>query len=289
MKTSDAAPPNLEAATVKNELIVISGASSGIGAATARNLAARGYHVLAGVRRDEDADAIRSDLIEPITLDITVPGHVTALAARIADDPDERPLRAVINNAGIEINAPIEVLPLDIWREQFEVNLFGHIAITQALLPALRRSRGRVVNISSVGAEAALPIYGAYAGSKAALESASDALRREVSSQGIQVVIVQSGGVQTPMAEKSGPSSLRLAENMSPEQSDLYSELISSTVRFQSSFLTRAITAEKAAAKIARITTTRRPRTRYSLGPDAAFALPFNRVLPDRLMDRLIS
>jgi NAD(P)-dependent dehydrogenase (short-subunit alcohol dehydrogenase family) len=274
---------------LKNELIVVSGASTGIGAATARHLASRGYHVLAGVRRDEDAEAIRDDRIEPVTLDITMPEHIITLAHRIADDPQKRPLRALINNAGVEINAPIEVLPLDIWREQFEVNLFGHIAVIQALLPALRGSLGRVINISSVGAEATLPIYGAYAGSKAALESASDALRREVASQGIQVVIVQSGGVQTPMADKSGPLSLRLAENMSPEHRALYGELVSSTVKFQSAFLKRAITAEKAGAKIAKIAITRRPRTRYALGPDAAFTLPLNRMLSDRLMDRVVS
>ncbi len=272
-----------------HELIAISGASSGIGAATARALASRGFHVLAGVRRAIDADAIRDELIEPIILDITDQDHVAALADRVANDPEQRPLRAVINNAGIEINAPVEVLPLDIWRNQFETNLFGHIAVIQALLPALRRSRGRVVNVSSVGAEATLPIYGAYAGSKAAFESASDALRREVSPQGVQVVIVQSGGVQTPMAEKSGPLSLKLADAMSAEHTALYGGLISATVSFQSSFLSRAITAEKAAAKIARFTLTRRPRVRYSLGPDAAFTLPLNRLLPDRLMDHILA
>src|SRR3546814_810213 len=150
----------------------------------------------------------------------------------------------------------------------------SELAVIQALLPALRGSRGRIVNISSVGAEATLPIYGAYAGSKAAFESASDALRREVASQGIQVVIVQSGGVKTPMADKSGPLSLQLAERMSADHTALYGELISSTVKFQSSFLRRAITAEKAADKIANMTTTRHPRIRYSLGPDAAFTLP---------------
>ncbi|MFE6030669.1 SDR family NAD(P)-dependent oxidoreductase [Streptomyces niveus] len=273
----------------KNELIVVSGASTGIGAATAHELASRGYHVLAGVRRDEDADEIRDERIEPVILDITVGEHVEALAARVADDPRQWPLRAVINNAGIEINAPVEVLPLDTWREQFEVNLFGHIAVIQALLPALRRSKGRVVNISSVGAEVALPIYGAYAGSKAALESAGDALRREVTTQGIQVVIVQSGGVKTPMAERSGPLSLELAARMKSEHTDLYRDLISSTVKFQSTFLQRAITAEKAARKIAKITTTKHPRARYGLGPDAAFTLPLNRLLPAGLMDRIVS
>lgn len=274
--------------TSTGELIVVSGASTGIGAATARELASRGYHVLAGVRRNEDADAIRAEGIEPVMLDITIGKHVEALIDRIALDPQGRLLRAVINNAGIEINAPIEVLPLDTWREQFEVNLFGHIRVIQALLPALRQSRGRVVNISSVGAVATLPIYGAYAGSKAAFESASDALRREVAPQGIQVVIIQSGGVKTPMAAKSGPLSLKLAQGMSKEHTRLYGALISSTVSFQSSFLQRAMTADQAAKKITKIVTTKRPRTRYGLGPDAAFTLPMARFLPARVMDRVV-
>lgn len=275
--------------TTTDELIVISGASTGIGAATARALASRGFHVLAGVRRQQDADAIRAERIEPVMLDITKDEHVDALATRIDDDAQGRALRAVINNAGIEINAPLEVLPMETWREQFEVNVFGQVRVTRALLPALRESRGRIVNISSVGAELALPIYGAYAGSKAAFEAVSDSLRREVSAHGIQVVIVQSGGVKTPMADKSGPLSLDLAKTMNDEHTRLYGNLIESTVRFQSSFLTRAITAEKAASKIARITTTRRPRTRYSLGPDAALTLPLGRILPARMIDRAVA
>jgi Short-chain dehydrogenases of various substrate specificities len=273
----------------RHELIVISGAATGIGAATARQLASRGFHVLAGVRTPSEAEAIRAENIEPVALDITVDEHVQALATRVERDPDERPLRAVINNAAVEINAPIEVLPLDIWREQFEINLFGHINVIQRLLPALRRSRGRVVNISSVGAEAVLPIYGAYAGTKAAFEAASDALRREVRSQGIQVTIVQSGGVSTPMAAGSGAKSLELADQMSDEHDRLYGKLIRSTVAFQAAFLRRAISADKAASKIVAITTARRPRPRYALGPDAAFTLPLNRILPTRLLDRMLA
>ncbi|WBU36906.1 SDR family NAD(P)-dependent oxidoreductase [Homoserinibacter sp. YIM 151385] len=272
-----------------NELILVSGASTGIGAATARALATRGFHVLAGVRRDDDAEAISAEGIEPIRLDVTDPADVAALRARVDADPHSRPLRAIINNAAIEINAPVEVLPLEIWRRQFEVNLFGHIAVTQSLLPALRKSRGRIVNISSVGAQIALPIYGAYAGTKAAFEAASDALRREVAAQGIEVVIVRSGGVRTPMAAESGPLSLRLAEQMSAEHSHLYGDLISATVAFQARFLDRAITAERAARRIAQVAIAKRPRTTYTLGPDAALTLPLNRLLPTRLMDRILT
>lgn len=273
----------------KNEIVVVSGASTGIGAATAHQLAEQGYHVLAGVRTDRDATTIRSDGVEPVILDITVPDHIQALAERIASDPDHRPLRALINNAGIEINAPVEVLPLEKWREQFEVNLFGHIAITQALLPFLRQSRGRIVNISSVGGRFALPIYGAYAATKFALEAASDSLRREVAAQGIQVVVIQAGGVKTVMADRSGAISLDLAEKMNAEHQELYRDLIEATVASQTAFLKRAVSSAKAGTIVAKAATTARPRTRYTLGPDARITVPLARFVPDRAMDLVLS
>src|SRR5580700_688818 len=113
------------------EIVIITGASTGIGAATARELAWRGFHVLAGVRRDQDADAIRGPGIEPLLIDITNPDHIRALAARVHGDPQGRAVRALVNNAGIGVNAPVEVFALDQWRLLFEVNFFGHIAVTQ--------------------------------------------------------------------------------------------------------------------------------------------------------------
>jgi NAD(P)-dependent dehydrogenase (short-subunit alcohol dehydrogenase family) len=144
--------------SLRNEIIVVTGTSSGIGAATARELARRGFHVLAGVRRDIDADAIRAMNIEPVMLDITNETQIAALVKRVNDDPEHRPLRALINNAAIEINAPLEVLPLSEWRRQFDVNLFGQVAMIQALLPALIQSRGIVMNISSVGGKISMDL-----------------------------------------------------------------------------------------------------------------------------------
>jgi NAD(P)-dependent dehydrogenase (short-subunit alcohol dehydrogenase family) len=183
----------------RQELVVVTGASTGIGAATARELALRGFHVLAGVRRDVDAESLRTDGIKPHILDIAVESDVVAVADRVARDPLRRPVRALINNAGIAINAPVETLPTAEWRRLFEVNLFGHIAMTQALLPALLRSTGSVVNISSVGGKVAMSTYGAYAGSKFALEAVSDSLRREVTALGVRVVVVEPGAVKTEM------------------------------------------------------------------------------------------
>ena len=146
------------------KLVVVSGASTGLGAALARELARQGFHVLAGVRREPDADAIRAAGIEPVLLDITEPAQVAALAARV--DGDTRPLHAVVNNAGIQVNGPVETLPTAQWRRAFEVNLFGHVAVGQALRPVLLRSGGRVVNVSSIGGRLAMPTYGAYAGAR---------------------------------------------------------------------------------------------------------------------------
>uniref|UniRef100_UPI0006DCA63F SDR family NAD(P)-dependent oxidoreductase n=2 Tax=unclassified Mycobacterium TaxID=2642494 RepID=UPI0006DCA63F len=209
----------------RRELIVVTGASTGMGAATAKELARRGFHVLAGVRRDADADALRAEGIEPLILDITVGSDVAALADRVANDPLRRPLRALVNNAGIAINAPVETLPMAQWRKQFEVNLFGHIAMTQALLPALLASKGTVVNISSVGGKVVLPTYGAYAGSKFALEAVSDALRREIGHLGVRVVVVEPGAVKTEMAERGIATAEALMADMTPVQLARYDAL----------------------------------------------------------------
>src|SRR3546814_136833 len=140
----------------RNEIIVVTGTSTGIGNATAKELASRGFYVLAGVRRDVDADAIRAKNIEPVILDITNEIHIANLVKRINEDTENRPLRALVNNAAIEINAPLEVLRLSEWRRQFEVNVFGQVAMIQALLPALFESRGTIVNLSSIGGKAAI-------------------------------------------------------------------------------------------------------------------------------------
>ncbi|MGD1346085.1 SDR family NAD(P)-dependent oxidoreductase [Mycobacterium seoulense] len=272
----------------RNQLIVVTGASTGMGAATARELARNGFHVLAGVRRDADADALRAERIEPHILDITVESDVAAIADRVANDPLRRPLRALINNAGIAINAPVETLPLEQWRRQFEVNLFGHIAMTQALLPALLLSSGTVVNISSVGGKVVLPTYGAYAGSKFALEAVSDALRREVGDFGIKVVVVEPGAVKTEMAERGIATAEALMANMTAAQLARYDALAAAVTAQARSFGEDGVSAEHAAKVIVKAATASRPRTRYTIGRDAAILLRISRVVSDRVLDRIV-
>jgi NAD(P)-dependent dehydrogenase (short-subunit alcohol dehydrogenase family) len=269
-----------------NELIVVTGASTGMGAATARELARKGFHVLAGVRREADADALRAERIEPHILDITVESDVAAMAERVAGDP--RPLRALINNAGIAVNAPVEALPIAEWRKQFEVNLFGQVAMIQALMPALLISSGTVVNISSVGGKVALPTYGAYAGSKFALEAVSDALRREVGEAGIKVVVVEPGAVKTQMVERGIATAESLQAQMTAAQLTRYGGLAAAVTAQARSFGDTGVSAERAARVIAKAATAPRPRTRYTIGRDAAILVRVSRVVSDRILDRIV-
>jgi NAD(P)-dependent dehydrogenase (short-subunit alcohol dehydrogenase family) len=271
------------------ELVLVTGASTGIGAATARELARGGYHVLAGVRKERDADAIRAAGIEPVMLDVTDPEQIAATVARVDGDPAGRPLRALVNNAGIAVNAPVEALPMSEWRWQFEVNLFGQVAVTQALIPALLRSRGRIVNISSLGGRVALPTYGAYAGTKFALEAVSDSLRRELAPHGVQVVVVEPGGVRTEMAGRGAVTATSLAAGMTAEQDRRYGDLVRAILTHSAAFTEAGRSAEDAARVVAKAVTARRPRTRYPIGRDAALLTRLSRILPDRVLDRVLA
>lgn len=274
--------------STENELIVITGASTGIGAATAREMAQRGFHVLAGVRRERDAEAIRTAGVEPLMLDITNPDHIRALADRVREDPQSRPLRALVNNAAVQANVPIEIFGIDQWRNMFEVNLFGHVAVTQALLPTLLDDSGRVVNISSVGGKIAMATYGPYAATKFALEAVSDSLRREVAPHGVQVVVVQPGAVHTEMLGRAIAGAHDLIAAMTPEQRRRYGGLVRAVNGQAESSTRRGLPAEAAAAVIAKAITARKPRTRYTVGREAAL-LTAARLLPDRLLDRIFA
>src|SRR5262245_6274396 len=268
---------------------VVTGASTGIGAATARELARLGFHVLAGVRRDRDADAIRAPRVEPLIVDITNPDHIQALATRVRGDPQGRAVRALVNNAGIGVNAPVEAFAIDEWRRLFEVNLFGHIAVTQTLLPSLIRSKGRVVNISSVGGKIAMATYGPYAATKFALEAVSDSLRREIAPTGVQVVVVEPGAVRSEMPGRAIASARELASTMTPEQHQRYGALLQAITAQTAAHTNSGLTADAAAKVIAKAVMARKPRTRYTIGREAALLIPLMRILSDRTVDRMIA
>ncbi len=275
----------MTASVETQEIVIVTGASSGIGEATTRELARRGFHVLAGIRRDQDADAIRGLNIEPLILDITNPDHIRALADRVHGDPQGRAVRALINNAGMGVNAPVEVFALDQWRHLFEVNFFD---VTQTLLPALIRSKGRVINISSVGGKIAMATYGPYASTKFALEAVSDSLRREIAALGVQVVVVEPAAVRTKIGDRAIARAQEVASTMTPEQSERYGRLVESITAQATSAMESGLSAEAAAKVIAQAVTARKPRTRYTIGREAAL-LPLLTTLPDRMLDRILA
>ncbi|MFJ4620827.1 SDR family NAD(P)-dependent oxidoreductase [Streptomyces sp. NPDC088812] len=265
------------------ELVVVTGASTGMGAATAREMARRGFHVLAGVRRESDGKALLAVGTEPVILDITRRDHIAALVQRIDGDPQGRALRALINNAGLPMAGPVEMIPLDEWRRLFEVNVFGHVALTQALLPALVRSNGRIVNISSLNGKVSMAGYGAYASSKFALEAVSDALRNELAPHGVQVVVVEPGGVKTEMAGLGLATLSRLSAGMTPEQTARYGALTQAIPSHVAAFTEAGVTSDTAARTIAKAATARRPRARYTIGAMTTFLIRASRFLPDRM------
>ncbi len=270
--------------------MVVTGASSGIGRATAEALGATGFHVLAGVRSDADGDRVGGAVgVEPVIVDITRPDDVSALAERVGELAGVRGLSALVNNAGIAVNAPVETLPMAEWRRQFEVNFFGQVAVTQALLPALLGGSGRVVNVSSIGGRVAGPTFGAYAASKFALEAMSDALRREVAPLGVDVIVIEPGSVATPIWDKGTSTAVDLAESTDPALRERYADLEAAMLKRAEAMARGGIPPEAAASVIVRAIRARRPRARYLVGRDAKVAARVARFLPDRLLDALLA
>ena len=275
---------------MNTNMAVVTGASSGIGLVTVQEFARRGFYVLAGVRKQADADRLAGDNIEPVIVDITDEAQIAALAERATHDPQGRRLAALINNAGVALNAPVEAIPLAEWRSHFDVNFFGHVSLTQALLPALVASGdGRLVNVSSIGGRVASPTYGAYAAAKFALEGFSDALRREVGRFGVKVIVIEPGTIATPMWGKGIAVMDELAARMSAEQRARYGDLVAAVHKQSAQQAGGGIEPLRVAAVIADAVAARRPRTRYLVGPDARLLAGISSLLGDRMFDRLIA
>ncbi len=266
--------------------IVVTGASTGIGRACAIRLAGMGYRVWAGVRNAADGDALRaqaSGLIMPVSLDVTDRDSIGGALTAVGGDP----LAGLVNNAGIAVTGPLELVPLESWRRQFEVNVIGLVAVTQAFLPLLLRGKGRVVNVGSIAGRSALPGSGAYDASKYAIEAVTDALRMELRASGVEVSLIEAGAVATPLWQKTMADVADVGRRAAPEALARYGALLTAIERGAATSARKAISPDKVADAVAHAMTARRPRTRYLVGPDARFWLLLN-LLPDRLRDRLI-
>ena len=266
--------------------VLITGASTGIGEATAHHLKELGFDAVGAVRRPEDAERLGSAGLRTVTLDVTDLESIAAAGAALGDGP----LAGLVNNAGVAVAGPLEFLPLEQLRRQLEVNLIGQVAVIQRFLASLRAGRGRIVNVSSIGGRVALPLLGAYSMSKFGLEGMSDSLRRELRPQGVDVVVIEPGGVKTPIWRKGNELAADLQAGMPPEVGRLYGPMIEAlraeTVNIER---VRGIEPREVAETIAAALTAKRPRARYVVGKDAKLRAPMAAVLPDRVMDRLIA
>ncbi|HWM55579.1 MAG TPA: SDR family NAD(P)-dependent oxidoreductase [Solirubrobacterales bacterium] len=272
--------------------VLITGASTGIGRASALRLDAEGWRVYAGVRREEDAAALReagSERLIPLILDVTDEGQITAAAERIATDVGEAGLDGLVNNAGIAVPGPLEALPIDDFRRQVEVNLTAHVAVTQAMLPQIRAARGRIVFITSIGGLMAFPMFGAYHAAKFGLEAVGDVFRRELRPWDISVSVVEPGSIATEIWERGQNEADAFLARLPADQVELYGKSMEAYREVARQTAARGIAPEKVTKAIAHALTASRPRTRYLVGADARAQAFFNRLLPDRLIDRVIA
>jgi NAD(P)-dependent dehydrogenase (short-subunit alcohol dehydrogenase family) len=270
--------------------VLITGTSTGIGRATAERLARSGWGVLAGVRRA--ADAPEGTVAVP--LDVTDADSVAAMADAVADACGDDGLAALVNNAGVCVVGPVECVPLADWRRQFEVNLFGGIAVTQAMLPLLRRRvrRGggrsaRIVNISSVTGQVASPLFAAYSASKHATEAVTDALRLELAGHGIGVSVINPGTIATDIWRKER-AQVEACGPGTPARR-LYGTLIDNVARYVFAAAEKSIPPDRIAVAVERCLTARRPPVRVRVGWESHVGCHARRLLPERLFDHLMS
>ena len=275
-------PKQPERANAGRRSVVVTGASTGIGLDAARELAAQGFQVFGTVRRQEDGAALEQAGVAPLLLDVTDETSVRAARDRVLELLAGAPLSALVNNAGIANPGPVELLDLDAFRQVYEVNVIGVVAVTKAFLPLLKESRGRIVNISSVSGRVATPFTAPYAASKFALEAISDCLRLELHPFGVLVIVIQPGNVRTPIWRKS------IDRDLSAALGTPYERALTKMRDFAVFMEQAAMPPSRVSQAILHALTTPRPDTRILVMP-RAWLHRMQRLLPDRFVDRKIA
>ncbi len=270
-----------------SKTVLITGASTGIGRACALHMDHLGWHVYAGLRDEADAASLRAEgsgRLKPVFLDVTDAASIAEAHSVVAAEVGEAGLSGLVNNAGIPYGGPVEFLSLDKVRHEFEVNFFGAIAVTQAFLALLRRARGRIVNMSSVGGMVSAPFVAPYSSTKFALEALSDSLRMELSPWHMEVAVIQPGAIDTPIWNKAGSVVNDLIGGAPQQGLDLYGKAIEGMA---ARYAPHGIPTEHVSRAVAHALTSAHPKTRYAIGREGA-VVRLARCLPDRLRDWLI-
>lgn len=246
-----------------------------------------GWSVFAGIRDQAASAALvaaSAGAIRPVKCDVTNSEQIESAVSQIMA-ATEGSLDGLVNNAGIAVPGPLELVSIEEVRRQLEVNVIGQAAVTQPLITALRSSTGRIVNIGSVSGLFTPPMLGVYAMSKYAIEAFSDGLRRELNTSGISVSLIEPGSIDTPFWEKSRAWALPVLDTMSEEQRNLYGATIDKLAAKAASRPGSGVHLVVNAVEHA--LTSRRPKTRYPIGRSAQVISRLRRILPDRALDRL--
>lgn len=271
-------------------VVVITGASTGIGEACALLLDKLGFCVFAGVRKDIDAQKLQekaSQRLIPIFLDVTDADSI-ALAVETVKNTVGDEIFGLVNNAGIAVPGPLELLPIAEFQQQLQVNVVGQLAVTQAFLGLLRQGRGRIVNMGSVSGRSAAPFLGAYNASKFAIEALTDVMRMELRPWGISVSIIEPGAISTPIWEKSFTQADIAKQNLSPSAEKLYGSAMTAVRKQVGIIASKSISSDIVAQAVIHALTAKKPKTRYLIGQDAKMAVILKYLLPDKLYDRVI-
>lgn len=270
--------------------VLITGTSSGIGRAAAVYLSQRGYDVYAGIRKDEDARDLAGqfDCIKPVILDVTREENIKDAFHKIKSEFKRDEEFCLINNAGIALGLPIECIPMNEARRQFDVNYFGVLAVTQTFLPLIRMTHGRIININSIAGRLTFPFLGLYSSSKFALEALTAALRRELKEFGVKVISINPGSVQTPVWSKGDAWGKEMARHCPPEAIRVYLKSLKKfEARVQES-ARKAIDASEVVKEIVLALEEENPRTHYFVGGKTKVKAFAARFLPDKWLDFLI-
>jgi len=270
--------------------VLVTGASTGIGRATALRLDGDGWRVFAGIRNPADGENLRaaaSERLVPVTVDVTDPEQIAA-AAELIERETEGGLDGLVNNAGIAVPGPLETIPLEDFRRQIEVNLTAYVAVSQAMLPAIRRAEGRLVFLSSIGGRVAFPFGGPYHASKFATEAIGDVFRQELRPWGIKVAIIKPGSIDTPIWDRGQRTAAEI-EAKSPRTNLLYGAAIEKFRKVIEDTAERGIPPEKVANAISHALESNRPKARYLVGLDAKVQARIKPFIPTAVFDRIVA
>jgi NAD(P)-dependent dehydrogenase (short-subunit alcohol dehydrogenase family) len=270
--------------------VVVTGASTGIGEASAIRLATQGFVVYAGVRKAADAERLQSQSLpglRPLMIDVTDGESVKRAAAEVTNAVGNSGLKGLVNNAGVTGGGPLEFHELDDIRKMFEVNVFGLLAVTQAFVGLVRKGKGRIVNIGSVGGRMAVPFTGAYAATKFAVEAISDSMRVELRPWRIHVACIEPGSIATPLWERGLATGMEQMARWPEEAHRLYGEYIPRMVDVTQRTAKAGIPPARVADAVEHALTASRPKTRYLVGNDAR-AQSLLRAVPDKGRDAIM-